>query len=115
MQRTAVLALTAAAVAATLLTGCADGSDDDENPCGRQQIVYVEDNDTYHCGSPTGMVVAAAFISVDTQKRAKATPGKPVSFSKPAAQTPKVVPPKPAKPAAPAPKAPAAPRPAGKR
>lgn len=113
MQRTAVIAITGAAVAATLvLSGCSD-EPDDENPCGRQPIVYVEDNDTYHCGSPTGMVVAAAFISIDTQKRAKASPGKPVSFNKPAAQTPKVVPPKPAKPAAP--KAPAAPRPAGKR
>lgn len=121
MQRTAVLALTAAAVTATLLTGCSDASDDDRNPCGAQPIVYVEredGEDEYHCGSTAGSIVPVYLIDMDTQHKAKSTPGKAVPFKpapKPAA--PKVNVNKPAAPAPKpaAPKAPAAPRPAGKR
>lgn len=112
MQRTAVLALTAAAVTATLLTGCSDASDDDRNPCGAQPIVYVEredGEDEYHCGSTAGSIVPVYLIDMDTQHKAKSAPGKAVPF-KPAAPKVNVN-----KPAAPAPKAPAAPRPAGKR
>lgn len=114
MQRTAVIAITGAAVAATLvLSGCSD-KPGDSNPCGSQPIVYVEENETYHCGSATGMVVAVYEIDDDTKRKAKATPGKPVTFNKaPKAPANKPAAPNFNKPAAP--KAPAAPRPAGKR
>lgn len=107
MQHSSVMALTAAALAATLMTGCADDPDRD-NPCGSQPIVYVEredGEDEYHCGTPTGAIVPVYLIDADTKKRAKSSPGKGVSFKPLPKPGPKVDMKKPA-PAAPKPAAP---------
>lgn len=93
MERSAVAALTGAAIAATLLlAGCS--ADDDGNPCHGQPIVYVEADDDeteYHCGSANGAVVPLVFIDSDTRLKAKSSPGKSVPFKPvPKAQPPKV-------------------------
>lgn len=105
MQRTAVATIAAAALATTLMTGCADEPDRD-NPCGTQPIVYVEredGEDEYRCGSHTGVIVPVYLIDADTKKRAKSSPGKGVSFKPLPKPGPKadMKKPAPAKPAAP--------------
>lgn len=74
-MRGAAAAITAAAVAAVLLTGC---SDEPEDPCNGEPVVYVEADDSYRCGTTVGIVVAAVDIDVKVRKAAKDSPGKAV-------------------------------------
>jgi len=117
MQRTTVGVLTAAALAVTLMTGCAAEDDTEAYPCGAQPVIYVErdgddGDEEFHCGAATGTVVPVYMLDLDVKTKAKSTPGKAVPYTPPKTTFVKPAAPKApagagAKPAAPAPKVPA--------
>lgn len=94
MQKMTMAAVTAAALGAVLLTGCAD-LDDDRDRCATPVVMFFSTVDhTYHYGSISGKKVPASKVPSSARK----VPGyKPYTPPKaPAAKAPSVGKPGPA-------------------
>lgn len=68
MQKLTLAAVTAAALGAVLLTGCAD-LDDDRDRCATPVVMFFSTVDhTYHYGSVTGKKVPASKVPSSARK-----------------------------------------------
>lgn len=65
MQKMTMAAVTAAALGAVLLTGCAD-LDNDRDRCDDTVLIFV--NGQYHYGSPTGKLVPNSKVPSSARK-----------------------------------------------